>query len=287
VYIACAPKSNAVTLAIDAARRTWWAGSRCQCQPPARPELPGAARLDRGSGYLYPHDFPGGYVPQDYLGRGENVLQSHRSRTGGPHRGSAAAIAGGPVRCVDGRERELGVPKKALRQEFARPVALPFRRRSCRRAARRRVGCFASQPEYRAPEVVMLFISTAHEVDTRQLALQAWADGKRVLAPRVSWDQTRMLPIEIHSLASDLEDATWAFASRSKVMPVPVSDIDLAIVPGLAFDEHGNRLGRGRGFYDRFLSHPDFHGTSCALPSRTRSCRKIPVTRSTSRSTCW
>jgi len=69
VYIACAPKSNAVTLAIHAARQD-------VREKPILPvpnhlrdrSYPGAARLGHGEGYQYPHDFPGGFVQQDYLG---------------------------------------------------------------------------------------------------------------------------------------------------------------------------------------------------------------------------
>jgi putative ATPase len=69
VYIACAPKSNAVTLGIAAAR----ADVRNGLTLPVPDHLkdashPGAARLERGQGYRYPHDYPGGYVAQDYLG---------------------------------------------------------------------------------------------------------------------------------------------------------------------------------------------------------------------------
>jgi len=60
-------------------------------------------------------------------------------------------------------------------------------------------------------------------------------------------------------------------------MPVPVSDIDLVIVPGLGFDEQGNRLGRGRGFYDRFLSHRDFRGTACALAFEEQVVPAVPT----------
>jgi len=123
----------------------------------------------------------------------------------------------------------------------------------------------------------MLFLSGRNEVDTRQLALQAWADLKRVLAPRVSWDQRRMLPIEIHSLASGVEVGFMGLREPVEGMPVPVSDIDLVVVPGLAFDATGNRLGRGRGFYDRFLTHRDFRGVKCALALEDQFVESIPV----------
>ncbi len=168
------------------------------------------------------------------------------------------------------------MPKKALRQELRqRLAALAPETLQQRSAAACRLLC--AQDEFRRAEVVMIFLSTPLEVDTRQLALQAWADGKRVLAPRVSWDQRRMLPIEIHSLVSGVEDGYMGIREPVEGLPVPVSDIELVVVPGLGFDEHGNRLGRGRGFYDRFLSHPDFRGVSCALALEDQVVADIPV----------
>ncbi len=144
-----------------------------------------------------------------------------------------------------------------------------------RSAAACRLLC--EQEEYRRAEILMTFLSTPHEVDTRQLVLQSWDDLKRVLAPRVSWDQRRMLPIEITSLASGVEQGYMGIREPVEGMPVPLSEIDLVIVPGLGFDSAGNRLGRGRGFYDRFLSHPDFHGVSCALALEDQFVDSIPV----------
>jgi 5-formyltetrahydrofolate cyclo-ligase len=168
------------------------------------------------------------------------------------------------------------VPKKELRQELrSRLGAIPPEELQQRSASACRLLCM--QDEYRRAGTLMLFLSTPHEVDTRQLALQAWADAKIVLAPRVAWDQRRMLPIELQSLASDLEPGFMGIREPVEGMPVPVSDIDLVIVPGLGFDAHGNRLGRGRGFYDRFLSHPDFRGTSCALALEDQVVAAIPV----------
>lgn len=168
------------------------------------------------------------------------------------------------------------MPKKALRQELrARLDALPTEQLQQRSAAACRLLC--GQKEYRQAEILMLFLSSLREVDTQQLALQAWADLKRVLAPRVSWDQRRMLPIEIKSLVSGVEEGSMGLREPVEGLPVPVADIDMVVVPGLGFDHEGNRLGRGRGFYDRFLSHPDFRGVSCALALEEQYVESIPV----------
>lgn len=170
----------------------------------------------------------------------------------------------------------MTAPKKELRQELRRRLsAIPPAELQQRSAAACRRLC--AQEEYERATVVLLFLSTAHEVDTQQLALQAWADAKTVLAPRVAWDQRRMLPVEIQSLSSGVQEGYMGIREPAEGMPVPVTDIDLVIVPGLGFDEHGNRLGRGRGFYDRFLAHPDFHGVACALALEDQVVPSIPV----------
>jgi 5-formyltetrahydrofolate cyclo-ligase len=122
----------------------------------------------------------------------------------------------------------------------------------------------------------MIFLSTGREVDTGQIALHCWSNMKRVLAPKVSWEQRRMLPIEINSLTTDVREGVMGVREPVEGLPFPVADIDLVIVPGLAFDEAGNRLGRGRGFYDRFLSHRDFRGTSCALALEEQVVERVP-----------
>lgn len=132
-------------------------------------------------------------------------------------------------------------------------------------------------PEYARAEVIMIFLTMTCEVDTSHIALQAWNDLKRVLAPRVAWEQRRMIPTEIQSLTSDVREGELGVRQPVEGMPVPVSDIDLLVVPGLAFDAHGNRLGRGRGFYDRFLAHRDFRGTACGLSIEEQVVERVPT----------
>lgn len=137
--------------------------------------------------------------------------------------------------------------------------------------------CLFEQPEYAKAEVVMVFLSLPTEIDTSPIVLHCWQKRKRVLAPKVSWNQRRMLPVEIRSLTDDLVVSGMGIREPIAGIPFPIPLIDLVIVPGLGFDEYGNRLGRGRGFYDRFLAHPDFHGVACGLAFEQQLLPRIPV----------
>lgn len=126
-------------------------------------------------------------------------------------------------------------------------------------------------------EVIMVFLSLPSEVDTSPIVLRCWQARKRVLAPKVSWNQRRMLPVEIRSLTDDLMVSTMGIREPVAGIPFPIPLIDMVIVPGLAFDEYGNRLGRGRGFYDRFLAHPEFKGIACGLAFEEQILPSVPV----------
>lgn len=166
--------------------------------------------------------------------------------------------------------------KKELRQRLrnilAEVSAEEYGTRSLRACHR-----LFEQPEYIKAEVVQVFLSLPNELDTAAIVLRAWQDRKRVLAPKVSWEQRRMLPVEIRSLTEDLTVSALGVREPVAGVPIPISMIDLVIVPGLGFDEFGNRLGRGRGFYDRFLAHPEFHGVACGLAFEEQLLPTIPV----------
>jgi len=131
--------------------------------------------------------------------------------------------------------------------------------------------------EFRRAQVIMVFLSLQSEIDTTAIVLRSWQDHKRVLAPRVSWEQRRMMPTEIRSLTRDLVETAMGLREPISGAPIPIPIIDLVIVPGLAFDSHGNRLGRGRGFYDRFLAHPEFQGVTCGLAFEEQYLDEVPA----------
>ena len=134
-----------------------------------------------------------------------------------------------------------------------------------------------SSREFTSAGTIMLYLSTAHEVDTSPLALRAWQNGKTVVVPKVNWNQRRMLPVEISSLHSDITTSGLGVREPIGGKPVPINLIDLVIVPGMGFSPTGHRIGRGMGFYDRFLALPEFLGLSCGLAFEEQIVQQLPT----------
>lgn len=133
------------------------------------------------------------------------------------------------------------------------------------------------EPEYKGCEIMMVYLSLPQEADTTAIVLQAWQDHKKIVAPQVSWESRQMIPIEIKNLDEDVASNQLGLREPIRGQPIPIQLIDLVIVPGLAFDPFGNRLGRGRGFYDRFLAKPEFKGRACGFSLEEQLVGSIPA----------
>lgn len=108
-------------------------------------------------------------------------------------------------------------------------------------------------PEFARARSVMIYLPMVEEARTDEIAQAAWAAGKRVLAPRVDLPTRSMDALEIYSLTRDLSPGPYDILQPTRGEPCPPGQIDLIVVPALAFCRNGGRLGRGAGFYDRFL----------------------------------
>ena len=110
--------------------------------------------------------------------------------------------------------------------------------------------------------VIMAYYSLPDEVNTHQLLDDLVAEGKTVLLPKVLDATTMELRLYTgpHDLAPGpfgiMEPSGSQYSPSSFLLPPSskTSSIDVALIPGVAFDALGHRLGRGRGYYDRFLS---------------------------------
>lgn len=133
---------------------------------------------------------------------------------------------------------------------------------------------FIGMPEWRESNDVLLFLSMSGEIDTADLLQAAVSDGKRIWAPRLHGDEmefhliwnpaTGSLRQPIHA-ELDLEYnpyGIWEPRKSAPVFPAGAEDSStfgttvgcLMAAPGLAFDRSGGRLGRGKGYYDKWLS---------------------------------
>ena len=117
---------------------------------------------------------------------------------------------------------------------------------------------FAETEQYRKATTVYGYLSYNQEVRTLPLLEKALADGKRVAVPKVYGDQMRFIYI------TDLTLVEKGYAG----IPEPVADEPIAddptalvLMPGLAFDPRGHRIGYGGGFYDKFLAAEPNHPT--------------------------
>ena len=165
--------------------------------------------------------------------------------------------------------------KQAVRRRLRETLAaMSEAERHAKSVAACRLVC--GSPEFAAAHVVMLYLSTPSEVDTAPIALRCWQDGKQVVVPKVSWDQRRMLPVEISSLKDGLT-TTGPVREPIAGKPIPLDLIDLVIVPGLGFTPTGYRIGRGMGFYDRFLAQPEFTGMTCGLSFQEQVVESLPL----------
>lgn len=132
-------------------------------------------------------------------------------------------------------------------------------------------------PEFREASAVMAYMPIPHEVDSLPAVLAAWRADKTVLMPKIQWEHEHMLAVVCRSLDDDMTLGRYGLREPAKGEPWPVEDIDLVIVPALAFDRKGNRLGRGGGFYDRFLSQPKMQAVTCGLAFDEQLVDELPV----------
>lgn len=129
--------------------------------------------------------------------------------------------------------------------------------------------------DYKKAKVIMSYVSTGNEVQTRDFIAFAFSHGKRIVVPAVDSKTCTLTLHEIHSL-DELEPGYADIPEpKDKSRPILPNDIDLAVLPGLAFDEKCNRLGKGKAMFDRLLK--DMSCPKIALAFEFQLTEKVPT----------
>jgi 5-formyltetrahydrofolate cyclo-ligase len=138
--------------------------------------------------------------------------------------------------------REVAARLKALSPE-------DFAERG-RRAAERLKGT----REFEEARSYLLYASMPDEIDTAALIDRALACGREVYLPVCAPSGSEMSAVRVEDRVRDLAPGRFGILEPRAGLPAAApGDVDFVLVPGRAFDRHCRRLGRGRGFYDRFL----------------------------------
>jgi 5-formyltetrahydrofolate cyclo-ligase len=135
---------------------------------------------------------------------------------------------------------------------------------------------FSSQG-FKQAKRVMFYISFDGEVETREMIKAAHKLGKIVAAP-VCLKNRMILRPAVFTDRLKLIKGPYGICEPATKGFVAVSSIDLVVVPGVAFDKRGNRLGRGKGYYDRFLKTLSRKTASVGLAFDFQILPSLPTT---------
>jgi 5-formyltetrahydrofolate cyclo-ligase len=128
---------------------------------------------------------------------------------------------------------------------------------------------------WKQSQVIAITIPRDTEVDTYEIIKKGWEQKKKIAVPRADFHTRKMTFYELTSFEQLKEGSFRLKEPDPDLCPVlPNYEMDLVIVPGLAFDKNGYRLGYGGGFYDRFL--PTIKATTIALAFYCQLIPEVP-----------
>ncbi|XP_074693183.1 5-formyltetrahydrofolate cyclo-ligase isoform X4 [Strix aluco] len=198
----------------------------------------------------------------------------------------------------------LRAAKRALRGELRqrlRALGAAEKQRQSRLLSRKVIG----HPKYQESQRIAIFLSMPDEIQTEEIIKDIFEQGKECFIPRYKPHSSHMDMLKLSSAEdiSSLALTSWNilqpsdddsareealaggecrhFCGASPGASLETGGLDLIFMPGLGFDKKGNRLGRGKGYYDTYLDrcmkHPSGKPYTIALAFREQICESVPM----------
>ncbi|MBI4808545.1 MAG: 5-formyltetrahydrofolate cyclo-ligase [Nitrosomonadales bacterium] len=150
---------------------------------------------------------------------------------------------------IQARKQALRQSIIAAREKLAVPENL--------RLSRAVIGAVCDLPGYKQAQTVLGYLNFGAELTAELWVVQALADGKRVLLPRVNRASKHLDLYKVQDLRHDVAPGSWGIrepVAERCVKEEALGTVDLILLPGVAFTREGGRLGYGGGFYDKLLA---------------------------------
>jgi len=136
-----------------------------------------------------------------------------------------------------------------------------------------------SLPEFMDAKSVHFFVSFGSEVITSEMIKDAIKMGKSVVVPFVDREKKELRLSELKDFFKELEAGYWGILEPKKEYrrEASIDDVDLMVMPGVAFDEKGHRLGYGMAFYDKLLTSREKNMPLIAIAFDMQVVDDVPV----------
>lgn len=131
--------------------------------------------------------------------------------------------------------------------------------------------CIASSESIKSAKTVALYASLSDEVQSFEL-IELLSQTKRVVLPRVAGDDMDFYPYT----PSSLKVGAFGIEEPQGSEPISPDEIDVIVVPGVAFTTDGKRCGRGKGYYDKYLSRSGFRAIKIGVCYTEQLAEDIP-----------
>lgn len=149
----------------------------------------------------------------------------------------------------------MGLTKEQLREKMLakRANLTRIEREEKSRAIKEKL---FNQSEFKRAKTIMFYVAFRKEVETEQMIKESLAAKKEVVVPITDKEKKQLYLSQLKDYDRELKSGTYGIKEPAAdyYRPINLDKLDLVVVPGVAFDIQGNRLGYGGGYYDRFLA---------------------------------
>jgi len=127
---------------------------------------------------------------------------------------------------------------------------------------------------------ILVYVSYRNEVNTHGIIKRLLVEGKRVFVPYCIVDEKKLKVVQINNMDSDLQEGAYGILEPREELKKDdfnIKELDIVIVPGVAFSKQGYRIGYGGGYYDRLLENLTLQTITIGLSYNSLVLNNLPI----------